>query len=63
MGTLRPPGEDGLRIEYLDSLGATTTTPADVAQFRITLRSAPGAAGPKGEPIADTIVTRIYARN
>ncbi len=63
VGPLRPPGEDGLRIEYLDSLGVTTTIPADVAQFRITLRSAPGAAGPNGELIADTIVTRIYARN
>ena len=63
VGPLRSPGEGGLRIEYLDSLGATTTIPADVAQFRITLRSAPGAARPGGEPLSDTIVTRVYARN
>lgn len=63
VGPLRSPAEGGLRIEYMDSLGATTTVPADVAQFRITLRSAPGAAGPSGEPLSDTVVTRVYARN
>ena len=63
VGPLRSPAEEGLRFEYLDSLGVATTIPTDVAQFRITLRSAPGAAGPSGEPIADTIVTRVYARN
>ena len=63
VGPLKSPGEGGLRIEYLDSLGATTTTPTDVAHFRITLRSALGAAGPSGDPLADTVVTRIYARN
>ena len=63
VGPLRSPAEGGLRIEYLDSLGVPTTVLTDVAQFRITLRSAPGAAGPSGEPLSDTTVTRIYARN
>jgi hypothetical protein len=66
-GTSEPlvgPLEDGgLLFEYLDSLGVATTTATDVAQFRITLKSAPVGAGPGLQPVSDSLVTRIYARN
>lgn len=63
VGPLRTRSEGGLRFEYLDSSGSSTTTAADVAQFVVTLKAAWGATTPQGTPVSDSVVSRVYPRN
>lgn len=61
VGPLRP--NDGLQFAYYDTLGAVATTAADIAQVQVTLRTLSQVTGPDGRLMADSISTRIYARN
>lgn len=61
VGPLRP--NDGLQFVYYDTLGAVATTAADIAQVQVTLRTLSQVMGPDGQLMADSISTRIYARN
>lgn len=63
VGPLRSRSEGGLRIEYFDASGNSTTTPTDVAQFVVTLKSAWGVTTFQGTPVSDSVVSRIYPRN
>ena len=61
VGPLR--SANGLAFRYLDSLGAVTTTAADISQVEVTLRTMSRVLGPQGRPVADSVTTRIYVRN
>ena len=67
-GTLVPmvgplKATNGLAFRYLDSTSAVTATLAKISQVEITLRTLSSIRGPNGQFVADSIVTRIYARN
>lgn len=53
----------GIEFEYLDALGNTTTTPADVRQIVVTLRTGSGILNSLNQEIADSITAWIYTRN
>ena len=61
VGPLRNPG--GLAFRYLDAAGAVTAVGADIRQVEVALRTLSNARGAGGQPISDSIVTRIYLRN
>lgn len=61
VGPLR--STNGLAFMYLDTLGAVTTTLANIAQVGVTLRTLSGVRGPDGRFVSDSIKTRIFARN
>lgn len=61
VGPLR--ASSGLEFRYLDSLGAVTTNPVDVAQVEVTLRTLSSARAPNGEPVEDSLSTRVKLRN
>jgi len=53
----------GLTFRYLDSIGAVTTTPTDVAQIEITLRYRGDVMDSRNRLVSDSIVARVYPRN
>lgn len=61
VGPLR--SSNGLVFRYLDTLNAVTATLSDIAQVEVTLRTLSPIRGPDGRAVADSIVTRIFARN
>ena len=54
---------NGLVFRYLDTLNAVTAVLTDIAQVEITLRTLSSVRGPDGRAVADSVVTRIFARN
>jgi len=60
-GPLRPG--DGVAFEYLDSVGAVTTTPTNVRQIVLTVRAGNGVLNSLGEMVADSLRSTIYVRN
>ena len=61
VGPLRNPG--GLAFRYLDATGAVTAVGADIRQVEVALRTLSNARGAGGQPVSDSIATRIYLRN
>lgn len=59
-GPLQP--SDGLEFVYLDSLGAVTTTPADVSQIQVTVRTGSEVLGPLGRMVQDSVRVLIHTR-
>lgn len=59
------PLDDGdpLDFTYLDENGSTTTTPTDVRQVEVTLRTISEARDGSGDPYRDSLTARIYTRN
>lgn len=53
----------GLTFRYLDSLGAVTTTPEDVAQIEVVLRYTSQMRDARNQLVRDSIVARVYPRN
>ena len=59
------PLEPGTGIEfvYRDALGATTTTPTDVQQVVVRIRTAADIRSSLNRPVADSITAWVYTRN
>lgn len=62
-GPLRYPGTDGLQFIYRDALGNITTTPTDVRQIEVRIRTGERVMGPGGDMVSDSLDTWIYTRN
>lgn len=65
-GPLLPPGEEGLRLQYLSGSGTSVRTPADVVRVRVSVRGRsrvpvyrPGGRG----FVVDSLSTLVYLRN
>ncbi len=61
VGPLRP--DNGLEFRYLDSRGQVTAVDSLVAQIQVTLRYLAPLRGSGGQPVADSLVSRIFLRN
>ncbi len=53
----------GVSFRYLDSIGAVTTVPTDVAQIEVTLRYRSEVMNSQNRRVRDSIVARVYPRN
>jgi prepilin-type N-terminal cleavage/methylation domain-containing protein len=53
----------GLEFVYRDALGATTTTPTDVRQIVVRVRSGSGVLNSLGRTVSDSITAWVYTRN
>jgi len=53
----------GVTFRYLDSLGAVTAVPTDVAQIEVILRYTSEMRDARNQLIRDSIVARVYPRN
>jgi prepilin-type N-terminal cleavage/methylation domain-containing protein len=56
-------GATGLRFEYEDSSGSSTSSVSSVALIRIVLKTASAATDRLGNPVNDSIVVEVQARN
>lgn len=54
---------DPADFEYLDENGTTTTTPENVRQVEVTLRTVSEARDGSGDPYRDSLTARIFTRN
>lgn len=52
----------GLEFIYRDSLGAVTTTPADVSQIQVIVRTGSEVLGPLGRMVQDSVNVWIHTR-
>lgn len=52
----------GLEFIYRDSLGAVTTTPTDVSQIEVVVRTGSQVLGPLGQMVQDSVNVWIYTR-
>lgn len=52
----------GLEFIYRDSLGAVTSTPADVSQIEVVVRTGSQVLGPLGQMVQDSVNVWIYTR-
>lgn len=59
-GPLQP--SNGLEFFYRDSLGAVTTTPADVSQIEVLVRTGSTVLGPLGRMVQDSVQVLIFTR-
>lgn len=59
-GPLQP--SDGFELIYRDSLGTVTTTPTDVSQIEVIVRTGSEVLGPLGEMVQDSVRVSIYTR-
>jgi len=53
----------GIEFVYRDQLGAVTTTPADVRQVVVRVRSGSGVLNSLGQQVSDSVTAWVYARN
>lgn len=60
-GPLRDRG--GLAFVYRDAMGDVTTTPADVAQIEVTVRTGSEVLNSLGEMVSDSVLVWIHTRN
>lgn len=61
-GPLRP-GNQGLQFIYRDALGAITSTPTDVRQIEVRIRTGNRVRNSAGDIVSDSLDTWIYTRN
>jgi prepilin-type N-terminal cleavage/methylation domain-containing protein len=61
-GPLRPGGQ-GLQFIYRDALGAITSTPTDVRQIELRIRTGNRVRNSAGDLVSDSLDTWIYTRN
>ena len=54
---------NGLAFVYRDSLGAVTSTPADVSQIEVTVRTGSEVLNSLGEMVSDSVLVWIHTRN
>lgn len=60
-GPIRPTG--GLQFIYRDAMGNITSTPTDVRQIEVRIRTGGQVIGPTGETVSDSLDAWIYTRN
>jgi len=53
----------GLEFVYLDALGNVTSTPADVRQIVVTVRTGSGVMNSLNQEVQDSITAWVYTRN
>ena len=63
VGPLKEGAATGLRFAYFDQMGAVTTIPTEVAQIRVTLRTASSVTTQSGQAVADSLVASVFPRN
>lgn len=63
VGPLLSPGDSGLVFTYHDSTGAVTADSSKVARVELALRVRSEMRDARGNPLADSLRTRIYIRN
>lgn len=63
VGPLLPNSSGGLQFEYLNAMGLATNFRNQVAQIRVTLRSASSVTTSLGKTVADSLVASVYPRN
>ncbi len=56
-------GGSGVSFRYLDSLGVATTVNTRVAQIEVTLRYQSPMRDARNQPVADSVVARVFPRN
>ncbi len=61
VGPLDPTS--GVQFTYMDSTGAVTTTPTEVRQIAVTIRTLSNVKNATGGFVSDSITTWIYTRN
>lgn len=54
---------NGLELVYRDSLGAVTTTPSEVRQIEVTIRTGSGVMNSLNQQVQDSINALVYTRN
>ncbi|MBI4541242.1 MAG: prepilin-type N-terminal cleavage/methylation domain-containing protein [Gemmatimonadetes bacterium] len=54
---------EGISFTYMDAAGNTVTAPSGVRQIRVVFRVQSDLLDNQGNPLTDSIVSRIYARN
>lgn len=54
---------DGLAFVFRDALGAVTSTPADVKQIEVTVRTGSDVLNSLGQMVSDSVLVWIHARN
>lgn len=54
---------NGLEFSYRDALGNTTTTPSDVRQIVVTVRTGSGVLNSLNQEVQDSITAWVYTRN
>lgn len=62
-GPLASSGAQGLELAYRDTLGNVTNDPGAVGQIRVTLRARSEMRDGNGNPLTDSITSRIWVRN
>jgi prepilin-type N-terminal cleavage/methylation domain-containing protein len=63
LGSTDSTATAGVRFRYLDSLGAVTTTPANVRQIQVTVRTWADVTTSQGQRVADSVTISVYPRN
>jgi prepilin-type N-terminal cleavage/methylation domain-containing protein len=53
----------GIQFVYRDAMGAVTSTPTDVRQIVVTVRSGSGVLNSLGQTVSDSITAWVYTRN
>ena len=61
-GPLRP-GTDGVQFIYRDAMGNITSTPTDVRQIEVRIRTGNRVMSGTGQMVSDSLSTWIYTRN
>lgn len=59
-GPLQP--SDGLEFIYRDALGVVTTTPSDVSQIEVIVRTGSTVLGPLGQMVQDSVRVWVHTR-
>lgn len=62
-GPLGSSGSQGVQFAYRDTLGNVTSDPGAVGQVRVTLRARSEMRDGNGNPLTDSITSRIWVRN
>jgi hypothetical protein len=57
------PYPDGVQFRYFDEDGNETSTPADVAQIEITVKTTSDVTDSTGRPVRDSVTVRVHTRN
>jgi prepilin-type N-terminal cleavage/methylation domain-containing protein len=63
VGPLRAPDSSSRLFRYLDGSGSVTAVPTAVRQIEVSLRSDSPGRGRGGQPVRDSLATRVQIRN
>lgn len=63
LGAASGTNTSGVRFRFLDSLGVATSTPEDVRQIQVTVRTWKDVTTSQGQQVEDSVTARIFPRN